>query len=68
MLQQEARSSLDLGEVVAAPEAPPVPSPEVGAEPRCGLREKLGAVPEAFCCSLDGRRLGHDVKRCNYSI
>ena len=35
---------------------PPSAVPPDAARGR-GLREKLGAVPEIFCCSLDGRHL-----------
>ena len=35
---------------------PPSAAPPDAARGR-GLREKLGAVPEIFCCSLDGRHL-----------
>ena len=38
----------------APPPVPPGPA-DCGAACRGQLREKLGAVPEAFCCSLDGR-------------
>lgn len=44
------------GAPVAPVGPPPVPAEARG---RGQLREKLGAVPEAFCCGLDGR-LGMD--------
>lgn len=47
----------DGGAPIASVGPPPVPAE--AARGRGQLREKLGAVPEAFCCGLDGR-LGMD--------